>query len=96
MNGTGTVYLLHFSQPYKHARHYLGFATNLQSRMQQHASGNGARLIEVISQAGIGWRLVRAWYNKPKVFERKLKRRHGAASLCPVCNPKTWHTNASE
>lgn len=96
MSGTGTVYLLHFSRPYKHARHYLGFATNLQSRLHQHASGNGARLIEVISQAGIEWELVRAWCGKTRFFERRLKRRHGAASLCPACNPRSWQDNANE
>ena len=96
MNQIGTVYLLHFGRAYKHAQHYLGFATNLESRLQRHASGNGARLIEVVCEAGIAWKLVRAWYNKPKSFERKLKRRHGAASICPVCNPKTWQDNANE
>ncbi|MBB5085041.1 putative GIY-YIG superfamily endonuclease [Nonomuraea endophytica] len=30
---TGTVYLLHFAQPYRHARHYLGWTTDLQARL---------------------------------------------------------------
>jgi hypothetical protein len=30
---TGTVYLLHFSRPYKHARHYTGWAVNVKRRL---------------------------------------------------------------
>ncbi len=48
----GKVYLIHFDIPYKHARHYLGWSHDLDQRLQQHQSGNGSRLIEVVSQAG--------------------------------------------
>ena len=30
----GTIYLLHFARPYKHARHYLGFAEDLERRLK--------------------------------------------------------------
>ena len=41
----GTVYLLHFDQPYKHARHYVGWtARNVRCRLAEHAAGRGARL----------------------------------------------------
>ena len=33
----GTVYLLHFSRPYHHARHYLGFSTELGKRFGDHS-----------------------------------------------------------
>ena len=29
----GTVYLLHFAVPYKHAAHYLGWTSNLPARI---------------------------------------------------------------
>jgi hypothetical protein len=32
----GTVYLLHFSAPYKHARHYTGWTDDLPGRLDQH------------------------------------------------------------
>ncbi len=48
------VYLLHFSEAYKHAKHYLGSADDLEARLERHRRGNGARLIQVIAQAGIG------------------------------------------
>jgi predicted GIY-YIG superfamily endonuclease len=81
------VYLLHFNQPYKHARHYLGSADDLDARLERHRAGNGARLIEVITQAGIGFTLARTWEGGRKE-ERKLKDQHNSPRLCPICNPK--------
>jgi predicted GIY-YIG superfamily endonuclease len=57
----GTIYLLHFSEAYKHARHYVGFTTDLQSRLEAHTKGTGARLPEVITLAGIAFELARTW-----------------------------------
>lgn len=81
-----TVYLLHFTEPYKHARHYLGFALDLDARLARHLAGNGARLIEVITQANIGFVLARTWEGDRKL-ERRLKNRHNSPQLCPICNP---------
>lgn len=34
----GTIYLIHFDQPYKHAQHYIGFAEHdLLARLDEHA-----------------------------------------------------------
>ena len=55
----GTVYLFHFDQRYEHAGHYTGWAEDLDHRVAEHLAGRGARLIEVITQAGIGFRLAR-------------------------------------
>ena len=82
----GTVYLLHFDRPYRHARHYLGFTTNLEQRLQAHATGNGAHLVEVVSHAGIGFRLVRTWSRLTRRDERRMKGT-GSVRLCPVCTP---------
>lgn len=81
-----TVYLLHFDQPYKHARHYLGWATDLESRLDQHVRGHGARLMQVITEAGIGFTVARTWPGD-RALERQLKRRKETPDLCPVCNP---------
>ena len=81
----GTVYLLHFERPYKHARHYLGFAEDLERRLELHRAGRGARLVEVVVAAGIGFQLVRTWEGD-RTLERVLKNRHNApARLCPLC-----------
>ena len=78
------VYLLHFSEPYRHARHYIGYATNLDRRLAQHRAGTGARLLEVIDQAGITWELARVW-DGGRDLERHLKNWHKARQLCPIC-----------
>jgi predicted GIY-YIG superfamily endonuclease len=83
----GTIYLLHFSQPYKHAAHYIGFTQDLTARLEAHTNGTGARLMEVITQAGITFSLARTW-NGTRKGERGLKNRKEAPALCPVCNPQ--------
>jgi predicted GIY-YIG superfamily endonuclease len=83
----GTIYLLHFSQPYKHAAHYLGFTTDLPARLDAHTKGTGARLLEVITAAGLSFQLARTWHGSRK-SERSLKNQKNAPRLCPVCNPQ--------
>ena len=49
------------------------------------ASGlTGARLMEVMTEAGIPWSCVRTWEGG-RQQERRLKRRRNAPQLCPVC-----------
>jgi len=86
------IYLLHFDRPYKHAKHYLGFVENeagLQARIDDHALGRGARLMEVILDAGIGFKIARLW-NGDRKLERKLKNRKKSTFLCPICNPDAF------
>jgi len=80
-----TVYLLCFDRHYVHARHYLGSARNLDARLAEHRNGRGARLLQVIAQAGIGWRLVRTWQNGDRKLERRLKNQKNGPRLCPEC-----------
>lgn len=86
----GTVYLLHFHQPIAHARHYMGWTEDLPGRLEAHAQGRGARLMEVARERGAGWTLARTWVGLTKAQERQLKRRREAPLLCPLCstNPK--------
>ena len=80
----GTVYLLHFDRPYAHAGHYTGWTTDLPTRLADHATGHGARLLAVTGQAGIGWRLARTWPGT-RHTERALNRQGGASRRCPLC-----------
>lgn len=82
---TTGVYLIHFLQPYKHARHYIGFATDVEARIAEHRRGNGARLMTVVKRAGIAWVVAKVWPGRDRAFERRLKRRHGASRFCPIC-----------
>ena len=80
----GTVYLLHFDRPYKHAQHYVGWTTNLPSRLEEHRQGRGARLLQVINAAGITWKLARTWTGS-RQRERQIKKQAGASRFCPEC-----------
>ncbi len=84
---TGTIYLLHFDQPYKHARHYVGWTTDLAQRLDEHRQGRGARLIAVITAAGIGFTLARTTTGG-RADERLIKRFGGATRYCPLCTPR--------
>ena len=88
----GTIYLLHFDRPYRHAGHYTGWTTNLDLRLTEHACGYGARLLAVCIQAGISWQLARTWTGT-RHHERALKRQGGASRRCPLCgiHPRTPH-----
>ena len=86
------VYLIHFDRPYRHAQHYIGYSSSgtygsgmLQRRMAAHANGTGARLMQVVTEAGIGWAVARIWPGADRYFERRLKRRGSAKRICPVC-----------
>ena len=85
------VYLLHFDKKYHHAQHYIGFCDgkdNLESRMECHRNGRGAKLIKAITQAGIKFQIARIWENGDRNFERKLKNRKKAKCLYPICKEK--------
>ena len=82
----GTVYLLHLDIPYKHAKHYTGWAKDLDARLEAHREDRGARLMEVVKAAGITWRLARTWPGT-RTLERAIKDRHNAPRLCPECTP---------
>ena len=88
----GHVYLLHFHQPYRHCRHYIGFtAKDINGRIEVHRAGKGARLMEVVVEAGIDFDCVRIWFGGRKL-ERRLKNRKHADRLCPVCRAKAGKT----
>jgi predicted GIY-YIG superfamily endonuclease len=81
----GTIYLLHFTpRGYRHAAHYLGWTEDLATRLDAHRKGRGARLMEVIAEAGLGFVLARTWTGT-RALERRLKGRGGHARLCPIC-----------
>lgn len=79
------VYLIHFDRPYKRARHYLGYTTNFDARMECHRKGRGSCLLRAVNNAGIGWKVVRTWPDADGNFERKLHNWKKSWQLCPVC-----------
>ncbi len=87
----GTVYLLHFEPGLpitgtRVARHYIGWTDgDVDVRVRQHLTGRGSPLVRAAHQAGSTVTLERTWPNVDRYFERRLKRRHEAPRLCPLC-----------
>ena len=88
------IYLIHFSRPFKHARHYLGYAEDIDARLARHYNGRGSRLCQIVAEAGIELTIVRKW-NGDRKRERAIKNlgRSGCV-LCPICNPNGWNRHA--
>ena len=90
------VYILHLDTPLdqgpdprtgkpRAAKHYVGFAERLQERLEQHAKGHGARMMQVCWERGIGFQLARVFEQSGRTFERKLKNTNNVARYCPIC-----------
>lgn len=86
---THYVYLLHFSRPFWHARHYLGSTSNLDGRLAAHHAGRSAKLLEAIHKEGIPFTLARLWpcssAAEARSLEKRLKSWHGGGQFCPIC-----------
>ncbi len=84
----GTVYLLHFSRPYYHARHYIGFSTRLEARIREHRRGQGSPLVAAVVESGLEIFIARRWERVTRAFERRLHvmhEPHGITHGCPIC-----------
>jgi len=106
MNEPGQVYLLHFligqgqtvpsSRPDAttgkfHAGHYLGWAKDAQTRIQEHYNNtSGVKLIEALHGKGLTFTVAKIWGAPPekpvtRAFERRLKNQGGLSRSCPIC-----------
>src|SRR5262249_32454437 len=64
------------------------WTTDLAARLDAHARGSGARLIEVITRAGLGFTLARTWPQTTRDREDSLKHIGDARRFCPECGVK--------
>lgn len=84
------VYLLHFTAPVGHARHYLGSTNDVARRLAEHRDPNdpnGARLPHVAVIRGAELVLARTWRGgrfKERIIKEAYK--HAFTSLCPLCH----------
>lgn len=93
---TCDVYLLHFSRPFGHAKHYVGVTKRgVEERVEEHRRGHGARLTKLVVEAGIELILARVWSRVPRYFELKLKNR-GKGYVCPICRAERKAAEAAQ
>jgi predicted GIY-YIG superfamily endonuclease len=84
----GTVYVLHFDPPYRHAGHYIGWtAGDVDARIATHLQGAGSPLVRAAVSAGVTVELVAA-YPGSRALERRLKRWHKTTQFCPTCGAR--------
>lgn len=90
----GWLYVIHFDKPLKHARHYLGSTHNPFQRLEAHATGNGARLTEVLKELGEAWKLAALYEVNDNIpvtlreIEAVVKTQANGPRFCPICNPR--------
>ena len=91
------VYLIHFDKPIstQHTtQHYIGYAADVEKRLEAHQNGTGARLTAVANERGITYQVVRIWSDGDRTLERRLKNQKNARRYCPVC--QGWHAAQTE
>jgi N-acetylglutamate synthase-like GNAT family acetyltransferase len=91
---TSYIYVLHFDDPLKHARHYIGCTESLKARLVRHATGHGARIMRVCIEQGISWRLgslMTCSHKRMRELERSPKDQHNSERYCSLCYGNRVH-----
>lgn len=81
------VYLLHFSEPYKHARHYIGAAPTLEivlGTVDEPTRWSSSPLLHAAHAAGVRFRLAEI-HEGTNADARRLRARKHSPSWCSVC-----------
>lgn len=79
------VYILHFSEKYHHALHYIGFSEDPAARLDRHIARTEQPLIRAVVRAGIEIEIAKVWPDAGRKFERRLKNQKNASRFCPIC-----------
>src|ERR1700722_5646600 len=88
----GIIYLIHFDKEIGNldhslskARHYLGWTSDLNKRLDRHKLGQGSSIMRYVEQSGIGWQCVKTWEGT-RDDERAMKNQKNAKRYCPICS----------
>jgi len=84
------VYVLHFTPPFKHARHYIGWTDqeDIAARLDEHVKGKGSRLVKAAVAAGTKIEIAHVLIGADRHFERRIKRRKDVCTWCRICGAK--------
>jgi len=89
---TSWIYVLHFERPLSHAHHYVGCTAALRDRLTAHARGQGSRLMSVLRDLQIEWRLASLYQTSHagmRRIERQIKSCGHGPRFCRICKPTT-------
>ena len=91
LGGNAVIYVIHFSRPFKHATHYIGYSAGTgEDRVERHQRNPGPGLFHALKAAGIQFE-VTAVMPGDRTRERQLHRMKAASpsrglrSICPLC-----------
>lgn len=85
------LYLLHFAEPYAHARHYLGYAIGTgRGRDYAKAQAGGVlhgahELVQAVQYAGIEIVVADVLVGEGRATQRAMRSSHNLARHCPIC-----------
>ena len=94
-NKNWIVYIIHFNEPYKHAKHYTGITNDFYLRMKAHLKGKGAKLPYIVLKSGIGMKFF-IWKNNLNFKEAKKEEKRikkvikNTARICKYCKQKKY------
>ena len=78
-------YLLHFASLVRGQQHYVGFASNIQERFEQHLRGEGSQLTRLVLDAQVAIKVGRVWADGTPDLEKRLKQHKNLKRLCFHC-----------
>jgi hypothetical protein len=83
------LYLLHFDRPYRHARHYLGYAKRAPADYARRVAAGAEypphELVLAALGDGVTMRVADVWPGLDRNDRRELRAGHDRRRLCPIC-----------
>lgn len=85
------LYLLHFDPPYRHARHYLGYAIGTgrgrsYAKAQAEGMAIGAHeLVQAAQWGGVVISVADVLVGEGRATQRAMRSSHNLARHCPIC-----------
>src|SRR5271165_1297450 len=88
----GTIYLIHFKDKIgdrnnirSQAQHYIGWTSDLPSRLNAHSLGQGSAIMRHVVNSGIPYKVVKTWVGT-RDQERALKNQKNSKRYCSICS----------
>lgn len=86
------LYLLHFDPPYRHARHYLGYAIGTgrgrdyaKAQARGHAIG-AHELVQAAQADQVSIHVADVLVGAGRATQRAMRSSHNLARHCPICS----------